>query len=309
MKRFRQLAIVFSCLVLSVLSTGCGATGVMALIRTPTPTPSITPTATLTPTSTPSLTATPTPTLTRTPTATPTPTWVFQQGTIVAPILLYHHIEEHDPPGRYYIAPEDFAAQMQALHAWGYTTITPMQLIKAITTGAELPPRPVVITFDDGDLSVYTQAFPIMRQFGFVGATYLVGNYLNAQDFMTTGMVKDLAANGWEIGAHSMSHLDLTAEQDNLGEETSGVRSLLQSELGVPINTFAYPFGKIDADVANSVGKAGYYGGMGLGIGYVHNLYDLYYLVRTEVRAGTSIEELGQMLPYPGKPGTPAPMP
>jgi len=283
----------------------------MALIRTPTPRASITPTRTPTqmPTSTPSPTATRTPTPTRTPTATPTPTWVFQHGTIVAPILLYHHIEEHDPPGRYYIPPEDFAGQMKALRDWGYTSITPLQLITAITTGAALPPRPVVITFDDGDLSVYTQAFPIMRQFGFVGATYLVGDYLNAEEFMTTGMVKDLAANGWEIGAHSMSHLDLTAQHDNLSEETGGVRALLRSEVGVPINTFAYPFGTVDADVANAVAKAGYYGGMGLGIGYVHDLYDLYYLSRIEVRAGTSIDELGKMLPYPGKPGMPAPTP
>lgn len=283
----------------------------MALIRTPTPTPTITPTptATRTPTSTPSPTATRTPRPTFTPSPTPTPTWVFQSGTIVAPILLYHHIEAHDPPGRYYVPPEDFAAQMQALYDWGYTAITPMQLITAITVGAELPARPVVITFDDGDLSVYTQAFPIMKELGFVGAAYLVGDYLNAENFMTTEMAKDLAVNGWEIGAHSMSHLDLTAQHDNLGEETRGARARLQSELGVPISTFAYPFGTVDAEVANAVGKAGYYGGMGLGIGYQHNIYDLYYLVRTEVRAGTSIEELGQMLPYPGKPGTPPPTP
>jgi peptidoglycan/xylan/chitin deacetylase (PgdA/CDA1 family) len=198
---------------------------------------------------------------------------------------------------------------MQALHDWGYTAITPTQLVTAITLGGELPAKPVVITFDDGDLSVYTQAFPIMKKLGFVGATYLVGNYLNAENFMTTEMVKELAANGWETGAHSMSHLDLTTDHDRLGRETRGVRALLQSELGVPITTFAYPFGAIDPEAASAVGKAGYLGAMGLGIGYEHNIYDLYYLVRTEVRAGTSIEQLGQMLPYPGKPGIPSPTP
>jgi peptidoglycan/xylan/chitin deacetylase (PgdA/CDA1 family) len=198
---------------------------------------------------------------------------------------------------------------MQALHDWGYTAITPTQLINAITVGTELPARPVVITFDDGDLSVYTKAFPIMKQYGFVGAIYLVGRYLNAEDFVTTAMAKELAANGWEVGAHSMNHLDLTTQHDHLGEETRRVRGLLRSELDLPINTFAYPFGTIDAEVADAVGKAGYLGAMGLGIGYQHNIYDLYYLVRTEVRAGTTIEELGQMLPYPGKPGTPSPAP
>jgi peptidoglycan/xylan/chitin deacetylase (PgdA/CDA1 family) len=196
---------------------------------------------------------------------------------------------------------------MQALHDWGYTAITPMQLIKAITVGAELPPRPVVITFDDGDVSVFTKAYPIMKQYGFTGAIYLVGKYLNADGFMTTKMVKELAANGWEVGAHGMHHLDLTTQKDNLDEETSGVRSLLQSELGVPVDTFAYPFGTIDADVVNAVGRAGYFGAMGLGIVNEHGLYDLYYLSRNEVRAGTSLEEFGQLLPYPGKPATPTP--
>ena len=120
---------------------------------------------------------------------------------------------------------------------------------------------------------------------------------------MTTDMVKELAANGWEVGAHSMNHLDLTTQKDNLDEETSGVRAMLKAELGVPIDTFAYPFGIIDADVVNAVGRAGYFGAMGLGIVNEHGLYDLYYLSRDEVRAGTTLEEFGQLLPFPGKPG------
>lgn len=124
---------------------------------------------------------------------------------------------------------------------------------------------------------------------------------------MTSAMLKDLAANGWEIGAHSMTHLDLTARHKNLNAETSGVRALLQSELDVPIDTFAYPFGTIDAKVVNAVGRAGYYGAMGLGIVNEHGLYDLYYLSRNEVQAGTSIEAFHQLLENPS--GSPSPSP
>jgi peptidoglycan/xylan/chitin deacetylase (PgdA/CDA1 family) len=290
--------------VLMLFGGGCsGATDVMALIRTATPTATLTPTPTLTPTLT--ATATPTATATFTPSPTPTPTWVFQQGNIVAPILLYHHIEDHDPPGRYFVSPADFEAQMKALHDWGYTTITPMQLITAITEGAELPARPLLITFDDGDLSVYASAFPIMKQYGLIGAVYIVGNYLNAQGFMTSAMLKDLAASGWEIGAHSMTHLDLTERHKKLGDETSGVRMLLESQVGLPVRTFAYPFGKFDLKVRVAVGSAGYYGAMGLGVLNEQGIYNLYYLSRREVEAGTSVDELGQMLPYPGKPESP----
>ena len=72
---------------------------------------------------------------------------------------------------------------MQALDDWGYTTITAKQLIKAITKGEALPPRPIVITFDDGHYSVYEYAFPIMQEHGFFGVTYIVANRLKSYGF------------------------------------------------------------------------------------------------------------------------------
>ena len=133
-----------------LLLTGCSAPDAMSIFATqtftPTITPTITPTVTLTfiPTSTPTLT--PTITLTLTPTPTITPVWVVQgPGSIICPILLYHHIKVPEVANALFVTPNDFRAQMQFLHDNGYTPVPVSLLIKAIEFGAPLPEHPVVI--------------------------------------------------------------------------------------------------------------------------------------------------------------------
>ena len=286
----------FACLVVVLVSismSACGPAGVLAArsqsTSTSTPSQAVThtPAQTLTPTST------------FTPSVTPTPTWIFQRGSITCPILLYHHIAVSETGSRYYVSPEEFAAQMQALHEWGYTTITMTRLVEAITLGSELPARPIVITFDDGDADVFVNAFPIMQQFGFTGVVYIVGKYMGADDFMRVEDLQVLVDAGWEIGSHGMHHIDLTVNHERLTEEIPQSRAWISTETGYRVTSFAYPFGMVDASVASSIARNGYSNAVGLGESYQHDLSSIFYLHRIEVRSGTSIEELGRMLPYP----------
>jgi hypothetical protein len=94
----------------------------------------------------------------------PTATWVAQgPDTINVPILLYHHIDISPTNSQYYVSPDKFEEQMKLLRDWEYTTITTEMLVKAIRKGSTLPPRPILVTFDDGNLDNYTIAFPIMQ--------------------------------------------------------------------------------------------------------------------------------------------------
>ena len=99
---------------------------------------------------------------------------------------------------------------MYFLHEQGYQTISVELMIKAIKEGAELPSKPIILTFDDGSESMYTAALPVMEKYDFTGAAYLVYNYIGAPSFVTVEEVKELYAAGWEIGSHSISHIDLT---------------------------------------------------------------------------------------------------
>jgi peptidoglycan/xylan/chitin deacetylase (PgdA/CDA1 family) len=290
-------------LVLAACSGANGNAQAAATKNYPTVSEPTLPTASFTvaPTGTATATPTQTPTATIEPTATPIPTatWaVVGPGEVVAPILLYHHIDPEQTTPRYNVLPEVFAAQMQALEDWGYTTITATQLIDAITNGAPLPPRPIVITFDDGHFSVYENAFPIMQEHGFVGVTYIVANRLKAYGFTGVPQLEEMINAGWEVGSHGYTHSDLTLDHSIAFTEIFASRDTLTQALLQAVKTFAYPFGKFDEYLGSRTMRWGYVGAMGLGTGYTHNQYSIYYLQRMEVQGTYDMEKFASLLPW-----------
>ena len=275
---------------------------------TATPVPSAThtdtATPTLPPTTTPTVTASATPSMTPTPSDSPTPeataTWAEHAASdVIAPILLYHHIgTDGDVDNRYYIAPEVFEEQLQALRDWGYTGVTVSTIVDTLIHGGSLPEKPVAITFDDGNEDIYEAAFPIMQRYGFPGTFYIVANRLGSPGFTTVDQLKEMTAAGWEIGSHSMSHIDLTINHDVIWQEMANSRIRLEQTIGVPVLTFAYPFGKVDPTVIQRVEEYGYQAGMGLGISYEHTWGSLYYLNRLEVRHSYNLEAFAALLPW-----------
>ncbi len=292
MSRYWYLNLVFA-----LMLAGCSGQTLAVPHVTETAASTLTPTTTASPTWTPSPTATPTPTIT----PTPTPIWLVQgPGRIVCPILMYHHIESPGFNSRYHVRPEDFEWHMQMLHDWGYTTIPISLLVQAITQGAPLPPRPVVLTFDDGNISVYTTAWPIMQKFGFIGVVYIVGNRLQADGYMNADQIRELVDAGWEVGSHSMSHADLTKVKDRniLMWETRQSRLVLEAAIGVPVRTFAYPYGLMDDAVRRAVRDAGYEAAVGLGYTAEQWPSMLYYLWRREVGGDYTIDIFRSVMPW-----------
>jgi peptidoglycan/xylan/chitin deacetylase (PgdA/CDA1 family) len=264
----------------------------------------------LTPSKTPFLplaTFTPTETFTPLPTNTPTPiptsTWAINPaGKVIAPILLYHHISDKNPGNRYYLSLDTFESQLKLLQDWGYTVIPISTLVTALTDGGQLPDRPVVISFDDGNLDIYQNAFPIMKKYGDVGAFFIIAGILGAKDYVTVDEIIEMAAAGWEIGSHSMTHIDLTKNHGQLNYQVADSKIKLENVLNVKITTFAYPFGTIDPQVANTVAGSGYLAAVGLGTSTTHTLGTLYYLSREEVRSEYDTKAFEALLPWQGTP-------
>ncbi len=306
--------IIIFILGISILLSGCNAglftTPTATAISTFTPLP---PTETATVTNT----ATITPTFTASP--SPTPTWVAQgPGNVIVPILLYHWIAVSPSDGPsytspYYVKPEVFDAEMKLLHDWGYTTITLDMLLKAIAEGTELPPRPMLITFDDGHLNNYTTAFPIMQKYGFTGVLYVVGNYIGIDDYLNADQIKEMAAAGWEVGSHSMSHADLTVlEPQRQRAEVVDSKDFLEKTLGVPISSIAYPFGLSNSGVIDYAHFAGYSAGMSLGFTYDQGVGNIFTLQRRDIKGTYDIKQFALFLPWQGDPvflPTDTPMP
>jgi len=285
----------------SLLLTGCGGMAFAA------PEPIATDTATpLPPTETATVTQTPTITPTFTPSSVPTPTWVTQgPDSVQVPILLYHHIAVSPVNSRYYVTPEKFEEQIKLLHDWEYTTITIEMLVKAITEGVSLPPRPIIITFDDGNIDNYTTAFPIMQKYGFTGVLYIVSNRLQAEGYMNVEQIREMAAAGWEVGNHSVSHPDLNGglPPEVLRHEIVQSRQDLEAALGLPVLTFAYPFGEVGSAAVDYVKFAGYIAGVGAtGFTADQGLSNLFILQRIEIKGNEDAKTFIRFLPWHGDP-------
>jgi peptidoglycan/xylan/chitin deacetylase (PgdA/CDA1 family) len=303
MKSSQRVKLIVALLVFLIGATGCGSNLVAAFSATDTPPP---PTATATPIPTatlpPAATATPIPpTPTYTPASSPTPTWVSQgPGHVQVPILLYHHIAVSPIGSQYYVPPEKFDAELKLLRDWGYTSIPITLLVKAITDGAPLPPRPVVLTFDDGDADVYNNAFPIMQKYGFTGLMYIVANYMGTDGFMTADQIKQMVQAGWEVGSHSMSHPDFSKPGVDLYAEVIQSRKELESALDAPVLTFAYPNGTITDAAGNYVHKAGYLAAVGLGSTDAQGKGNLFYLQRRPINSSYDLKVFAGFLPWQG---------
>jgi peptidoglycan/xylan/chitin deacetylase (PgdA/CDA1 family) len=238
------------------------------------------------------------PTPPETPSHTPTPEWIFHEpGEVIAPILLYHHVDGESTLSRYNVAIPDFKAQMQHLDELGFTPIPLSTFLDVLLNGGRLPEKPVVITFDDGHLSVYENAFPIMQELGFPGVFYIVANRINGSpDFVTIEQIKEMVEAGWEIGSHSYSHPDLTQNHAIADREIRQSKIDLENALSTPIETFAYPFGAIDPFSAQKVSDSTYRAGMGLGTSKIHTWNTLFYLNRIEIYGFYTIENFQELL-------------
>jgi peptidoglycan/xylan/chitin deacetylase (PgdA/CDA1 family) len=190
--------------------------------------------------------------------ATPQADWKPYKGPV--PILEYHvlgHPPEGAPYPELYVGRTDFEKQMDWLEERGYEAVTLEQVQEAWYHGATLPPKPIVISFDDGYRPQFTFALPTLRKHGWAG----VLNLKAAGSELYESNVKAMIAAGWELAAHTIHHLDLTElGPEELKEEVAGSRKILQEEFKVPVDNFCYPAGQFDETVIEAVEAAGYTG-------------------------------------------------
>jgi peptidoglycan/xylan/chitin deacetylase (PgdA/CDA1 family) len=180
------------------------------------------------------------------------------------PILMYHHVS---PPPRgvplpeLYVRPRDFRRQMSWLARHGYHAVTLLRVYRYWTNGTRLPRRPIVISFDDGYLSQYARAFPVLRAHGWPGVLNLEVRHLRSAGGMLAWRVRKLIAAGWELDAHTVTHPDLTTvDAARLKYEVDGSRRRLRRKFHVPVDFFCYPSGRYDARVVAEVRRAGFLG-------------------------------------------------
>jgi peptidoglycan/xylan/chitin deacetylase (PgdA/CDA1 family) len=190
--------------------------------------------------------------------ATPQPDWKPYSGPV--PILEYHVLgrpQTEVPYPDLYMPRASFRRQMDWLDQQGYEAVTLEAVEEAWYHGGTLPPKPVVLSFDDGYRPQYTFALPTLRKHGWPGVLNLEAE---GSDLYESN-VKAMLAAGWELAAHTINHSDLTTlEGEALEEEVAGSRKILQREYDVPVKNFCYPAGRFDEATIAAVETAGYIG-------------------------------------------------
>ena len=189
------------------------------------------------------------------------------------PILRYHSVSDVPPRGLapYTVSRRQFAAHLDQLTALGFLALTVGELILARESGMLLPERTAVITFDDGLADFATSAWPELAAreldatlyvtVGALGGTSRWLAPLGAGDLplLTRRQVVELAAQGCEIGAHTMTHPQLDClPRSAAAREITQSKSVLEHLLGRPVDSFAYPDGRHDAAVRQLVIDAGF---------------------------------------------------
>lgn len=175
--------------------------------------------------------------------------------------LMYHELEmpgrpmvQSEPGYVRYVLPEsDFRAQIDHLKNNGWRGLSVGQTLA-------FPEGPcVTITFDDGCETDLLAAAPILRQVGFNATFFITAGRVGTPGFLSASQLKQLAAQGFEIGCHSMTHPYLTdLDEGGLQYEIADAKKLLDQIVGLPVEHFSCPGGRSDRRVVNMARAAGY---------------------------------------------------
>lgn len=202
-----------------------------------------------------------------TTTATPTiavaanPTPPQKKGAfdkISIPILMYHYIRVVTDPNDKLgiglsVTPDKFATQLDYLNQLGYKTIT----FNDVLTG-NIPDKPIILTFDDGYQDFYDTAVPELKKHNMTAVSYVIANKIGGA-FMTAPEIKELSDEGFEIGSHTLNHIDLSkANTATSTTEITESKSKLETITGKKVVSFCYPSGKYNDETVKIVSTSGY---------------------------------------------------
>ncbi|HEX6788614.1 MAG TPA: polysaccharide deacetylase family protein [Gaiellaceae bacterium] len=219
----------------------------------------------------------------------------------IAGVLAYHAISDLSANRRlapYGVAPAAFARQLDDLVADGWSFVALERFLDAVSGGEPLPPRSLLLTFDDAYVDLLTAACPILAERGIPAVAFAVTSQIGGTNvwrrddaielpLLDAEGLRAVVEHGVVIGSHGATHRPLVdVPQGELADELEGSANALAS-IGLPRPAvFSYPHGEWSPAVAAAVAQAGYRAAFTVAGGGVRRLADRYALPRIEVLAG-----------------------
>lgn len=223
----------------------------------------------------------------------------------IVPILTYHKFCKGDSHDDYTINIKLFEKQMSCLVNNGYRVISIAELLQCIENNF-FPEKPVVITIDDGFKSVYNLAHPVLKKYELPATIFLYTDFIaNNPNQLSWQEIKEMIDNNIEIGSHTLSHCNLLNMKQSethmdylkrIEREISLSKLILEKHTGVPVQSFAYPYGVYNQQIKMLAKQAGYKALLNVN-GMNNSIpFDTYSLNRQIIPADITLEQFKRLL-------------
>src|SRR3990167_4415278 len=181
------------------------------------------------------------------------------------PILMYHHIQPQSIATKKWqtalnVDTAVFEFQMAYLTNTGYTTVSLDQLALALTNHQALPPKSIVLTFDDGYEDIYTYAYPTIKKYQLKTNLMIPTGLMENIDYLTWSQLKEMSSSGLVSAYnHTWSHANLASvSQTKMESEVQTAQRQLTDNLGTSPKILAYPYGQISQNITNYLSQNGF---------------------------------------------------
>jgi peptidoglycan/xylan/chitin deacetylase (PgdA/CDA1 family) len=171
------------------------------------------------------------------------------------------------------------------LNDFHYNVIALKEAIPYLEKKKKIPPKTIVLTFDDGFYNNYTYAYPLLRKYNMPATIFIVTGWLETPGYLGWGEVKEMSDSGIiTIGSHTINHFELIKlNSDDLEREIKESKSILENRLGKRVDLFCYPKGEFNKKVHDAVKDAGYICAAGTNPGRAGYSNDIFAIKRVKI--------------------------
>lgn len=202
--------------------------------------------------------------------------------------FIYHRFDDARYPSTN-VPVDIFTKQLEFLREHNIPAVSTQDISERIARGEPLPEHGVMITVDDSYLSFYEAGMPVIRKFGVPVSLFVNTDSVGTPGYMTWEQIREVAAQGVEIGNHTASHAYLVEKvsgetdaqwRQRIYNDIDRAQQAFERELGLVPNIFAYPYGEYSAEIIEVLKELGFIAAYAQQSGVIHPQHDPFTLPR-----------------------------
>ena len=215
---------------------------------------------------------------------------LFLNSVYVPAILMYHSVGDPNTAtldgygDKLNVTPVVFEKQMRFFKEHNYNVISLKEMVERIRAKKRIPHKTVTITFDDGLKNNFTNAYPVLKKYGFPATIFVAVDFIGGKNFLTWEQIREMQVNGISIGSHTMSHRWLPIlDEKELKKELLESKAIIERVTGKKVYMLSYPLGRYNERTKAAAKAAGYIGAVATNPGPTKSSDDIYALKRVRI--------------------------